>query len=104
MSPILVAGVSVKPARLITPPRSALAWTGTLWLAVGYHVSFDYMQLFVIGTKNGSVEPVNHLLNASFQGPAWVTGGVLGTEASFLVYPSIALLFLYTWWRSRQSQ
>jgi uncharacterized protein len=78
--------------------------TGTLWLAVGYHVSFDYMQLFVIGTKNGSVEPVNHLLNASFQGPAWVTGGVLGTEASFLMYPSIALLFLYTWWRSRQSQ
>jgi uncharacterized protein len=33
--------------------------TGTLWLAVGYHVSFDYMQLFVIGTKNGSVEPAN---------------------------------------------
>jgi membrane protease YdiL (CAAX protease family) len=25
--------------------------TGTLWLAAGYHVSFDYMQLFVIGTK-----------------------------------------------------
>ena len=78
--------------------------TGTLWLAVGYHVSFDYMQLFVIGTKNGSVEPVNHLLNASFQGPAWVTGGVLGTEASFLMYPSIALLFLYTRWRFSQSQ
>ena len=78
--------------------------TGTLWLAVGYHASFDYMQLFVIGTKNGSVEPVNHLLNASFQGPAWVTGGVLGTEASFLMYPSIALLFLYTRWRFSQSQ
>ena len=78
--------------------------TGTLWLAVGYHASFDYMQLFVIGTKNGSVEPVDHLLSASFQGPAWVTGGVLGTEASFLMYPSIALLFLYTWWRFRRSQ
>jgi uncharacterized protein len=78
--------------------------TGTLWLAVGYHVSFDYMQLFVIGTKNGNVEPANHLLDASFQGPAWVTGGVLGTEASFLMYPSIALLFLYTRWRFRESQ
>jgi membrane protease YdiL (CAAX protease family) len=73
--------------------------TGTLWLAVGYHASFDYMQLFVIGTRNGSVAPVDHLLNASFQGPAWVTGGVLGTEASLLMYPSLALLFLYTWWR-----
>jgi membrane protease YdiL (CAAX protease family) len=78
--------------------------TGTLWLAVGYHASFDYMQLFVIGTKNGSVEPVDHLLEASFQGPAWVTGGVLGTEASFLMYPTIAVLFLYTWWRFRRSQ
>ena len=78
--------------------------TGTLWLAVGYHVSFDYVQLFVIGTKNGSVGPVDHLLNASFQGPAWVTGGVLGTEPSFLMYPSLALLFLYTRSRFRRSQ
>jgi hypothetical protein len=62
------------------------------------------MQLFVIGTKNGNAEPVNHLLNASFQGPAWVTGGVLGTEASFLMYPSITLLFLYTQWRFRPSK
>jgi len=73
--------------------------TGTLWLAVGYHASFDYMQLFVIGTKNGSVAPVDHLLNASFQGPTWVSGGALGTEASFLMYPSLVLLFLYTRWR-----
>jgi hypothetical protein len=57
------------------------------------------MQLFVIGTKNGNVATVDHLLNTSFQGPALVTGGVLGTEASFLMYPSLALLFLYTCWR-----
>jgi uncharacterized protein len=73
--------------------------TGNLWMAVGYHVAFDYMQLFVIGTRNGNVEPEGHLLRASFQGPAWVTGGVLGTEASFLMYPLIALMFLYVWWR-----
>ena len=76
--------------------------TGTLWLAVGYHVAFDYMQLFVIGTKNGDLVPVNHLLDVTFSGPAWVTGGVLGTEASFLMYPLIALMFAYVWWRYRQ--
>jgi uncharacterized protein len=75
--------------------------TGTLWMAVGYHVAFDYMQLFVIGTRNGNVEPADHLLRASFQGPSWVTGGVLGTEASFLMYPLIALMFLYVRWRFR---
>lgn len=73
--------------------------TGTLWLAVGYHAAFDFMQLFVIGTKNGGSTPVDHLLNTSFQGPAWVTGGELGTEASFFIYPSTALLFLYLWRR-----
>jgi membrane protease YdiL (CAAX protease family) len=75
--------------------------TGTLWLAVGYHVAFDYMQLFVIGTKNGNLVPVNHLLDVTFSGPAWVTGGVLGTEASFLMYPLIAAMFVYIWWRFR---
>ena len=73
--------------------------SGSLWLAAGYHAAFDYMQLFVIGTRNGSIEPVNHLLSTSFQGPDWVTGGVLGTEASFLMYPSIVLMFVYIAWR-----
>ncbi|HKE36196.1 MAG TPA: type II CAAX endopeptidase family protein [Candidatus Baltobacteraceae bacterium] len=73
--------------------------TGTLWLAVGYHVAFDFMQLFVIGTKNGNLVPVDHLLDVTFSGPAWVTGGVLGTEASFLMYPLIAAMFVYVWWR-----
>jgi membrane protease YdiL (CAAX protease family) len=77
--------------------------TGSLWLAVGYHAAFDYMQLFVIGTKNGGVAPVDHLLNTSFHGPAWVTGGELGTEASFLMYPSIALMFIYVWRRFKDN-
>ncbi|HVA33897.1 MAG TPA: CPBP family intramembrane glutamic endopeptidase [Candidatus Baltobacteraceae bacterium] len=77
--------------------------TGTLWLAVGYHVAFDYMQLFVIGTKNGNLVPVNHLLDVTFSGPAWITGGVLGTEASFLMYPIIALMFVYVWRNGRPS-
>lgn len=78
--------------------------TGTLWFAVGFHIAFDYMQLFVIGTPNGSQIPVGRLLDATFQGPAWVTGGVLGTEASFLMYPMIALSWIYVWWRFRGNE
>lgn len=77
--------------------------TGDLWLAVGFHAAFDYMQLFVIGTRNGGSRPVDALLQVSFQGPAWVTGGELGTEASFLMYPVIVLMFLYLAWRFRGS-
>jgi membrane protease YdiL (CAAX protease family) len=75
--------------------------TGTLWFAVGFHFAFDYMQLFVIGTPNGAQFPTGRLLDVHFNGPAWLTGGVLGTEASFLMYPAIALLWLYVWWRYR---
>ena len=53
--------------------------TGTLWFAVGFHFAFNYMQLFVIGTPNGARFPVGRLLNTRFNGPAWLTGGVLGT-------------------------
>lgn len=73
--------------------------SGTLWFAVGLHISFDYMQFFVIGTPNGAMLPQGRLLDVSFNGPAWLTGGVLGTEASFLMYPLLALLTLYIWWR-----
>jgi uncharacterized protein len=75
--------------------------TGTLWFAVGFHIAFDYMQLFVIGTPNGARFPVGRLLDVRFIGPAWLTGGALGTEASVLMYPLIALLWLYVWWGYR---
>jgi uncharacterized protein len=75
--------------------------TGSLWFAVGFHIAFDYSQLFVIGTPNGAQFPVGRLLDARFDGPWWLTGGVLGTEASVLMYPAIALLWLYVAWRFR---
>ena len=77
--------------------------TGTLWFAVGFHAAFDYMQLFVIGTPNGFRLPVGRLLDVRFDGPTWLTGGALGTEASFLMYPVIAALCLYVRWRYRAS-
>ena len=69
--------------------------TGNLWFAVGFHVAFDYVQLFVIGTPNGGQFPVGRLFDVSFLGPNWLTGGSLGTEASVLMYPIMALLWIY---------
>jgi membrane protease YdiL (CAAX protease family) len=69
--------------------------TGSLWLAAGFHSSFDFMQFFVVGTRNGGEQPVGHLLNVTFPGAAWANGGALGTEASYFMLPAIALLFLY---------
>ncbi len=75
--------------------------TGSLWLAAGFHVAFDYMQFFVIGTKNGSQAPIGTLFHATFNGPAWVNGGALGTEASYFVFPVTLAMLAFVLWRYR---
>jgi hypothetical protein len=77
--------------------------TGNLWFAVGLHVAYDFMQLFVIGTPNGGQIPFGRLLDATFNGPAWLTGGSLGTEATWFAVPLDLLAFAYVWWRYRSN-
>lgn len=78
--------------------------TGSLWLAVGFHAAFDFMQFFVIGTRNGGNTPVGVLFKTSFPGPAWVNGGPLGTEASYFMFPVMAALYAYVLLRYREDQ
>jgi uncharacterized protein len=78
--------------------------TGSLWLAAGFHASFDFMQFFVIGTRNGGARPVGTLLQASFPGPAWINGGPLGTEASYFMLPLLVVLLVYILWRYPQNR
>lgn len=72
--------------------------TGSIWFAVAFHALFDYVALYVLGapnTANQGGQPIaTRLLTGGYHGPAWLTGGVLGIEASWLVFPVIALLFL----------
>lgn len=83
----------------------ALRRTGNLWLPVGFHAAFDFMQFFVIGTQNGGQRPIGTLLQASFPGPAWINGGALGTEASYFMLPVMLLILTYIYIRyPRQSQ
>ncbi len=77
----------------------ALQRTGSLWLPAGIHTSFDFMQFFVIGTRNGGARPVGTLLQASFPGPAWINGGPLGTEASYFMLPMLLLVLAYIYYR-----
>ena len=73
-----------------------IARTGDLWLAAGFHAAFDFLALSVFGAPNTGNEGkpvVGHLLETRFHGPAWMTGGPCGIEASGLIFPVIALLF-----------
>ena len=71
--------------------------TGAIWFAIGFHALFNYAAMFVFGAPNSgnNGRPVaTKLLSGGYHGPAWLTGGPLGVEASWLVFPVIALLFL----------
>ena len=67
--------------------------TGDLRFAIGFHAAFDFGAIFVYGGPNGGELAKGRLLNATFHGPDWLTGGPLGPEASLMVFPVIALMF-----------
>ena len=68
--------------------------TGNLWFAVGFHLAFDWGETFLYSVPNsGTVEP-GHLLNSSFHGPIWLTGGSVGPEGSVFVFILIAILWV----------
>jgi hypothetical protein len=68
--------------------------TGSLAFAIGFHAAFDFANLFVWSGQNAGEYAVGHLLQANWQGPQWITGGLLGPEASRLVFPVIAVMFV----------
>ena len=70
--------------------------TGTLWFAIGFHAMSDYADMVLFAqpnTGNNGQSLTGHLLNVSYRGPAWLTGGPRGTEASALEFLVLALLF-----------
>jgi uncharacterized protein len=76
--------------------------TGSLWWAVGWHAAFDLGQLFIIGTPNGGRVPQGRLFDVTFPGPAWITGGELGTEASYFMVPTALGTLIYVIWFLRR--
>ena len=67
--------------------------TGSLAFAIGFHAAFDFANLFVWSGQNAGEYGVGHLLQSSWPGPQWLTGGLLGPEASRMVFVVIALMF-----------
>ena len=67
--------------------------TGNLWFAVGMHASFDFGETFLYSVPDSGVIFPGHLSNATLAGPAWLTGGSTGPEAS--VFDFIVLLVFF---------
>lgn len=65
--------------------------TGNLWFAAGLHASFDWGETFLFSVPDSGILAPGHLLNSSFHGPVWLTGGTVGPEGSVMAFAVIAL-------------
>ncbi len=70
----------------------ALRRTGSLWLAVGWHASFDFGETFLYSVPNSGIVFQGHLSNASLHGPNWLTGGSAGPEGSVFSFVTMGIL------------
>ena len=68
--------------------------TGSLAFAIGFHAAFDFANLFAWSGQNAGQYAIGHLLQTEWQGPQWLTGGPLGPEASWMVFPIIGAMFI----------
>jgi len=78
----------------------ALRRTGNLWLAVGWHASFDFGETFLFSVPNSGLVMEHHLSNAALHGSVWLTGGTAGPEGSVFSFltmgiSALAIHFLF---------
>jgi membrane protease YdiL (CAAX protease family) len=67
--------------------------TGSLWLAVGMHAAFDFGETFFYSVPDSGMILPGHLSDATLHGPAWLTGGSVGPEASVFDFVLLFILF-----------
>ena len=70
----------------------SLRWTGTLWWAIGAHMSWDWGESFFYGVADSGIITPHHFLTGTPAGPGWLSGGTVGPEGS--VFAAGALLLL----------
>ena len=78
---------------------AAFMLTRRLWLAMGFHVSWNYAQAAVFSGNVSGVEMPPGLIANSIEGPDLLTGGRFGVEASLVAFlfctaTGIALLLM----------
>jgi uncharacterized protein len=68
--------------------------TGALWWAVGFHMSWDWGESYFYSVPDSGTISRGHLLNSTFHGPDWLTGGSVGPEGSYLIFVLIVVLWI----------
>lgn len=68
--------------------------TGDLWFSIGLHAGGIFAEDFLLSAPDSGTNYTGHLLNSSFHGPTWLTGGMVGPEASAMAFLVLVLALL----------
>ena len=68
--------------------------SGSLWMPIGFHAAWDWGQSYFYGVPDSGITLPGHLFEPHFAGPAWLTGGTVGPEGSWLCPVFLAALGL----------
>ncbi|MBR3485130.1 MAG: CPBP family intramembrane metalloprotease [Bacteroidales bacterium] len=77
---------------------AAYKYSGTLWLPIGIHWAWNFVQGNVFGFQVSGGDAGKSLLQATVNGPDCLTGGAFGAEASIItVILGLGLSVWYLW-------
>lgn len=68
--------------------------TGSLWWAIGFHMSWDWAQSFLYGVPDSGLMTQHHLLATHSVGKPILSGGTTGPEGSIFIVAVLALVSL----------
>jgi len=68
--------------------------TGDLWMAIGFHAAWDWGETYFYGVPDSGLVTPGHLFSARFSGPAWLSGGTVGPEGSWLCLALLVILWV----------
>lgn len=73
--------------------------TGDLWMAIGFHAAWDWGETFFYGVADSGLVAPGHLFNSHLAGPAWLSGGSVGPEGSWLCLAlEVILCVIFALW------
>ncbi len=67
--------------------------TGSLAFVIGFHAAFSWGLTFFYSGRDAGAFAADHMLRTSWTGPNWLTGGMFGPEASWVMGVVLILLF-----------
>jgi CAAX protease family protein len=69
----------------------SLSRTGNIWFPIGMHAAWDWGETYLYSVPDSGFMAQGHLLNSTFHGPTWLTGGTVGPEGSVFAFVVLIL-------------